>query len=88
MYHGIEGLDLKALGIPTEAAYITRYCTRTGRPDGITNFHLALACFRFAVIFEGIAKRAQIGTAAATNAEEVGRLSIAYAKRGWALAQG
>jgi hypothetical protein len=39
------------------------------------------------VIFEGIAKRAQIGTAASADAEQVGRLSIDYAKRGWALAR-
>jgi hypothetical protein len=39
------------------------------------------------VIFEGIAKRAEIGTAAGVDAAQVGRLSVDYAKRGWALAQ-
>ena len=39
------------------------------------------------MIFEGIARRAQIGTAAAADAAQVGRLSGDYAKRGWALAQ-
>ena len=87
MYHGIEGLDHAALGIPSRDDYVARYCARTGRSAGITNFHLAFACFRFAVIFEGIAKRAQIGTAAGADAEQVGRLSIDYARRGWALAQ-
>ena len=56
-------------------------------PDGITNFHLAFACFRFAVIFEGIAKRAEIGTAAGADAAAVGRLSRRHARRGWALAR-
>jgi aminoglycoside phosphotransferase (APT) family kinase protein len=86
MYHGIADLDNAGLGIPSQDAYVARYCERTGRSEGITPFHLAFACFRFAVIFEGIARRAQIGTAASADAEEVGRLSIDYAKRGWALA--
>jgi aminoglycoside phosphotransferase (APT) family kinase protein len=87
MYYGIEGLDHAALGIPSPDAYVARYCARTGRTAGITPFHLAFACFRFAVILEGIAKRAEIGTAAGADAEQVGRLSVDYARRGWALAR-
>jgi len=87
MYYGIEDIDHAALGIPSQDAYVARYCARAGRTEGITPFHLAFACFRFAVIFEGIAKRAQIGTAAGADAEQVGRLSVDYARRGWALAQ-
>jgi aminoglycoside phosphotransferase (APT) family kinase protein len=87
MYYGIEGLDHAALGIPSRDDYVARYCARTGRGAGITNFHLAFACFRFAVIFEGIAKRAEIGTAAGADAATVGRLSVDYARRGWALAR-
>jgi aminoglycoside phosphotransferase (APT) family kinase protein len=87
MYHGIEGLDHAALGIPSEDDYVVRYCERAGRSEGITPFHLAFACFRFAVIFEGIAKRAEIGTAAGADAAQVGGLSVDYARRGWALAQ-
>ncbi len=87
MYVGIEGLDHAALGIPSQDEYVARYCARTGRAEGISNFHLAFACFRFAVIFEGIAKRAEIGTAAGADAEQVGRLSVDYARRGWALAR-
>jgi len=85
MYYGVEDLDQAALGIPAEADYVRRYCERTGRQDGITAFHLAFAMFRFAVIFEGIAQRARIGTAAAADAEKVGRLSVAYAERAYAL---
>jgi aminoglycoside phosphotransferase (APT) family kinase protein len=87
MYVGIEGLDHAALGIPSRDEYVARYCARTSRAKGISNFHLAFACFRFAVIFEGIAKRAEIGTAAGADAEQVGRLSVDYARRGWALAR-
>jgi hypothetical protein len=34
-----------------------------------------------AVIFEGIAARAKVGTAAATNAAEVGHLAANFARR-------
>jgi aminoglycoside phosphotransferase (APT) family kinase protein len=87
MYYGIEDVDHGALGIPSQDEYVARYCARTGRSEGITPFHLAFACFRFAVIFEGIAKRAEIGTAASADAAQIGRLSVDYARRGWALAQ-
>jgi aminoglycoside phosphotransferase (APT) family kinase protein len=84
-YGGVMGLDLEALGIPSEREYVLSYCRRTGRPDGITPFHLAFSMFRFAVIFEGIAARARAGIAAAADAEEVGKLSIVYARRACAL---
>ena len=73
---------------PREADYVRRYCERTGRQSGLDTFHLAFAMFRFAVIFEGIAQRARIGTAAAADAEQVGRLSVDYARRGYALIAG
>jgi aminoglycoside phosphotransferase (APT) family kinase protein len=88
MYGGIEGLDQAALGIPSEAAYVARYYERTGRSDGLAPFHMAFAMFRMAVIFEGIAQRARIGTAAAADAEQVGRLSVDYAERAVALIAG
>jgi aminoglycoside phosphotransferase (APT) family kinase protein len=84
-YGGLLGLHLDALGIPTERDYAARYCERTGRSDGITPFHLAFSMFRFAVIFEGIAARARAGIAAAADAEEVGKLSVVYARRACAL---
>ncbi len=93
LYHaaehgGILGLDREALGIPSEAEYVARYCDRTGRASGLTPFHLAFALFRFAVILEGVAARAAHGNAAADNAREVGALSAVYAQRAWAIAQG
>jgi aminoglycoside phosphotransferase (APT) family kinase protein len=84
-YGGLLGLDLETLGIPSEAAFVARYCARTGRPDGITPFHLAFSMFRFAVIFEGIAARERAGIAASADAEQVGKLSIVYATRACAL---
>lgn len=37
--------------------------------------------FRFAIIFEGIAARALSGNAASDNAQSVGRLCAAFARR-------
>jgi len=87
MYVGIAGHDLRALGIPRLKAYVQRYCRTTGRADGIETFHLAFSMFRFAVIFEGIASRSRQGNAAGDNAEDVGRLSEAYAKLAWSLVE-
>lgn len=87
MYVGIAGHDLETLGIPSLDSYVERYCRNAGRKDGIETFHLAFSMFRFAVIFEGIAKRARQGNAAADNAEHVGRLSEAYAKLAWSLVE-
>jgi hypothetical protein len=47
----------------------------------MTGFHMALALFRFAVIFEGIAARAKAGNAADAGAEKIGRLSASFARR-------
>ncbi|MGI9416910.1 MAG: phosphotransferase family protein [Geminicoccaceae bacterium] len=87
MYLGIAGLDREVLGIPALDDYVASYCRATGRKDGVTTFHLAFSMFRFAVIFEGIAQRARQGNAAADDAEEVGRLSEAYARLAWSLVE-
>ena len=84
-YGGILGLDLAALGIPSEDEYLGRYYALAGRKGGVTPFHHAFALFRFALIMEGIAARARAGNAAAENAAEVGELSRAFARRAVAL---
>jgi aminoglycoside phosphotransferase (APT) family kinase protein len=80
-YGGIMGLDLDALGIPTQEEYLQHYCRAAGRSTGVEVFHLVFSLFRFAVILEGIAGRAKAGNAAAENAAQVGNLSVAYARR-------
>lgn len=79
-YGGILGLDLDALGIPKLQAYCAAYQAGGGQP-GLNAFHLTFALFRYAVIFEGIAARAREGTAAASNAAEVGPLAERFAAR-------
>jgi len=89
-YGGLLGLDLAALGIPSEAEYVAHYhaLRRTGGTARLGPFHTAFACFRFSVILEGIAVRARTGTAAAADAAAVGDMSIGFARRGIACIEG
>ena len=87
-YGGLRGLDLAALGIPDEDAYLRHYLRLSGRRDGVTGFHFAFALFRMAVIFEGIAARAAAGNAASADAREVGALTPAFARRGMDFVEG
>jgi len=85
---GLGGLDLAALGIPTEAAYIAEYCAAAGLeriPD--YEFYVAFSLFRFAAIAQGIYARFQAGNASAPNAEEVGLRARPLAELGWAAAE-
>ena len=61
--------ELEALGIPTAAQWIDRYCELTGR-DGIADldFYLAYNLFRSAGILQGILGRVRDGTAASEHA--------------------
>ncbi|MFT3821502.1 MAG: phosphotransferase [Rubrivivax sp.] len=91
-FRGMAGADLGVLGIPDEAAYIQRYCQRTGRGDPAAlmadwNFYLAYNLFRIAAIAQGIARRALDGTASSAQAMATGAAARPLAERGWAMAQ-
>lgn len=88
MYAGIVGLDREALGIPTQAEYLERYCAAAGREHGPGHFHLAFSLLRFAVILDGIAARARTGNAAAENAVAVGEMAESFALRAVAVMEG
>lgn len=88
VWRGIAGLDLSALGIPTEHEYVRMYSERTGRdPETHWNFYLAFNLFRIAAILHGIAERAASGTAAAADAAETGQKAQPLAELGWGCAQ-
>ncbi|MBL8331992.1 MAG: phosphotransferase [Rubrivivax sp.] len=92
VFRGIGGMDLAALGIPDEAAYVQRYCERTGRGDPAAlmadwNFYLAYNLFRLAAITQGIAKRVLDGTAASAQARASGAATRPLAEMGWRFAQ-
>jgi acyl-CoA dehydrogenase len=88
LWRGIAGLDLAALGMPSEAAYVQRYAESTGR-DHIEHwdFYMAYNLFRMAAILQGIAQRAHEGNAASPDALETGRKAQPLADIGWQCAQ-
>jgi aminoglycoside phosphotransferase (APT) family kinase protein len=91
MFRGIGGLDLKALGIPTEDDYIALYCERTGiaQPAQLKadwNFYLAYNMFRLAAILQGIAKRVEAGTASSDQAVKSATGARPMAEMAWRFA--
>jgi aminoglycoside phosphotransferase (APT) family kinase protein len=91
MFRGVGGLDLQALGIPSERETIERYCERTqlASPDELRadwNFYLAYNLFRLAAITQGIARRVVDGTAASLQAKTTGAATRGLAELGWSFA--
>ncbi|MFZ3124713.1 MAG: phosphotransferase family protein [Acidovorax sp.] len=88
LWRGIAGLDLAALGIPSESEYVGWYAQATGRdPSQHWDFYMAYNLFRMAAILHGIAQRAADGSAAAGDAEKTGRKAGPLAEIGWQCAQ-
>ena len=89
-FRGIGGLDHKALGIPSEADYIAKYCERTGKTirQEDFSFYLAYNMFRMAGILQGIMKRYVDGTAASEQALKAGQATRPMAEMGWRYATG
>ena len=85
---GFLGVDLKALGIPTEDEYVAAYCRRTGR-DGIENldFYFVYNIFRLAGIAQGVYARSVQGNASNERAKELGALVAPMADYAWSIAQ-
>jgi len=91
-FRGIGGLDLAALGIPSEGDYIRQYCAHTGlaTPDQLTrdwSFYMAYNLFRMAAILQGIGKRIESGTAASAQAVSAAAGARPLAQLAWQFAQ-
>lgn len=87
LWRGVAGLDLSALGIPSEAEYVAMYKDATGRdPAEHWNFYLAYNLFRIAAILHGIAQRSVDGNAAAEDAMQTGLKAGPLAELGWQCA--
>ncbi len=73
---GLGGLDRAALGIPSEAAYVARYCELRGIGE-IPNwdFYIVFSFFRLSAILQGIKKRALDGNASSQKATAYGNLA-------------
>ena len=90
MRKGLAGLDLDALGIPSEQEYTGKYLERTGRsaePTSTFDFYIAFNLFRLASILQGVAARARLGNASSEHATETGSLTRPIADLGWAQAR-
>ena len=91
-FRGIGGVDVAAIGIPTESEYIHKYCDRTGlaTPSDLKTdwyFYLAYNMFRIAAILQGIAKRVEAGTASSEQAKTSGAGARPMAELAWKFAQ-
>ena len=85
-FHGLAGVDVKALGIPDEPAYVAAYCRRVGRepvPEHEWEYYVAFNLFRLAAIVQGVLARALQGNASNQNALETGRRARALSEAGW-----
>lgn len=86
-FRGLRGVDVAALGIPTESEYIDHYLERTGatgRPDSREwSFYLAYNLFRLAAILQGVMALALAGNAASASALDAGRRARPIAELGW-----
>ena len=85
-FRGMADKDIAALGIPTEDAYLRRYCATTGREVARAEYEFCMAysLFRLAAILQGILKRSIDGTAASASAEATGRKARVVAEVAWA----
>jgi len=85
---GMAGVDVEALGIPSEAHYVAAYCRRTGRDDipGL-DFYMAFNMFRFAAIIHGVKGRMIRGSASNAEADKLVALLETLADAAWAEAR-
>ena len=88
MFTGLAGLDFSALGIPTEAEYITAYCSRTGRKSlPHIDYLMAFVMFRLAAITHGIRGRLARGNASSDHAAATAALTEPLADLAWSVAE-
>jgi aminoglycoside phosphotransferase (APT) family kinase protein len=81
-------MDVAAHHIPTQAAFVQRYCHHAGRelPAALEVF-IVFSMFRLASILAGVYKRALDGNAADARALSQRERYRAVAEVAWALAQ-
>jgi aminoglycoside phosphotransferase (APT) family kinase protein len=87
---GLEGHDLRDLGLPTEQEMVGYYCRLSGRavPDpALWEFYMAYNLFRVSCIRQGVYVRALDGTASNVRAAESGKLVRPAAELGWQLVE-
>jgi aminoglycoside phosphotransferase (APT) family kinase protein len=91
-FRGMGGVDVQALGIPSEADYIQSYLAQVSGFDAHQvqkdwNFYLAYNLFRMAAILQGIAKRVEQGIASDAKARQLASGARPLAEMSWQFAQ-
>jgi len=87
---GMAGLDLPALGIPTEEQYVAAYCRRTGRAEisrSDWEYYMVFNMFRLTGILQGIMARALQGNASSAEALAAGKRARPLAELAWQLVE-
>ena len=87
---GMAGLDLPALGIPTEEEYVAAYCRRTGRAEisrSDWEYYMVFNMFRLTGILQGIMARALQGNASSAEALAAGKRARPLAELAWQLVE-
>jgi aminoglycoside phosphotransferase (APT) family kinase protein len=88
IFSGLAGIDLDALGIPSEDDYVAAYCRRTGRDDLRGKDYLIVFClFRLAAILHGIKGRLARGNASSAHAAQMVERLEPLADLAWSGAQ-
>ena len=83
---GYKGLNLEALGIPSEQEHVEAYCRRTGRRDiPYWEFFVSFGIFRLAAIVQGVYKRGLDGIASSDYAKMYGSQVRILADIGWEI---
>ena len=88
IFSGLAGVDLEALGIPSEDEYVATYCRRTGRESLPNKDYLVVFCmFRLAAILHGIKGRLARGNASSAHAAQMVERLEPLADLAWTEAQ-
>ena len=86
---GLAGVDVAALGIPSEQEMVDAYCALTGsrrRTIDDWAYFMAFGIFRLAAIAQGVFKRSLQGNASSDNASSYGAAVTMLAELGCSIA--
>ena len=82
----LGGMDLAALGIPTEQEYVAMYCRRTGRKSiDHWNYYVAFSLYRLAAIAQGVYVRGLQGNSSNPDSVKMSRSPRERAELAWSL---
>lgn len=89
LFTGLAGLNLPALGIPSEEDYVAAYCRRTGRTSiPAYDYLMVFNLFRLGAIIHGIKGRLARGNASSAHAEATVMALEPLAALAWKQAEG